>query len=437
MQDQIVRRNVVFAQEMRKEIQERGYNLDNVRIAAHQIYRDGLSLIQAEVQNRSPLSESLIAVVIELNGVTSLSHIQLNLNVLIPVLKAHRAMTELTWVNCWKNGNQPIYNHDREAIFTIANQLKPIIPKVAKIERKVFVSPGIARYELACLEQSAKCLDPGEGVWTPFFATAFQAAEGAATINITQLFSSVADLMQLAHQERIADWYIEMFPLEWKATCITTLSEFQKEFEPLLKNLTEKGNHYTLGLVKILALIFQNEKSEPELKEKAFKELLNLLVLKPSYTIFDNLRNKLDRYADTRSFAAHVLIDIASKNDAYRPRVEEGLEKWYEALQEKKYIEEKRVAKLSRDNLNQKHAALDTRRVDLEGKLEEALAEDRAEALDPDQLASEIVQVEEEQAELQKQIVECTKQIELVDSIEEEVQLLKDLKSNIGSVECL
>ena len=440
-QDQLVRANVVLAQEMRRNIEEKDYDLEKVRKDAQVIYCNGLNIIRGEVVGKPLVTEGLTPVMVELNKTSGLSSIQHNLHVLIPLLKAHRVMTEITWMDCWRKGEQPTYTRDRDDIFRIAEDVKAVLPSTPKMELGFLISPAGAKYEVRCLEQAAKCLSPTDSIWGQFvepLTSIGKAAIGGAVESKLEVGSLIKALLQVkksVEKEWISEWYRDLFPLEWLATTITTVGGFKKDIEPCLESFTHKGSKYTLGLVKVLTIVFQNQDCTVELKKRVFEELVKLVTIKPDYSVKDALKHpeqvikkllrKPDRYAETRSFAAMALLEIASKpeNKEFCPKIKTVMEEWYSKVKDKtskKYFAEKKEAEARAEKFKTEISSLEKRMKELEFQLKEAvLGPARADApIDEEAVVDEMDKNEARRADLKVVMEECSQEIALAKALE-------------------
>lgn len=433
-QDQLVRANVLRAREVHETIESGDFDLDRARKTARDIYLDALDIIHGEVVGSPVVSEELTPVMVELNKVTSLSHIQHNLHVLFPVIKAHRAVTELTWIACWREGNQPIYSDERDALFRIAAAVSAVLPHAPKVERGILISPAGARYEIACLDQAAKCLSPTEGVWQQFIESATDLVGGVAHLDLVGFFRALGTFGSKVGKEWIAQWYIDVFSLEWQATAITTVEEFERDIAPSVEKYIKRGDKYTLGLVKILAMVFQAPKGTAQLQQRAFVVLVQLVMIKPEYTIkemvkhpkevIDALLQRPDRYAESRSFAAMALLDIASKeaNRSYVPAIKAVMQQWKASVEDrtsKKYAQEKSEANERAQTFEEEAASLDKRLAELNAQLAKtALGPARfAGKAVEQQLYSLVTENKRRREEVQRELTDCATEVALADAL--------------------
>ncbi len=383
----------------------------------------------------------MVPVMIELGKVCPLSQIQHNMHVLIPLLKAYRAVAELVWTDGFRLRQQPVYTNDREAIFAIAKQVLPVLPKNAKVERGILISPAGARYEVACLEQTAKCLVPTDKVWKQFIEPVSELiGSGAAAIpegkiDMGALLKALLKIAILVKKEWISKWYIDLFPLEWEATTITDLQQFETVRQHIA-DFTEKGGKYTLGLVKILTIIFQNQTTNDDLKAIIIEELTKLVTVKARYSLkemakhppelFSKIIRHPDRYAETRSFAAMALLDLAAKpeNKKYGLTIRTAIEAWNAQVKDKKskkYVAEKTEAHVRAEKFNTDMVSLEKRLQELQILLEDSVlgpSRTGEEPVDIEAVASEINKKNEEQQTLNALLQECDKEMTLADAFE-------------------
>lgn len=339
-----VRENVLRAKAIRSALDL--YDLNNLIVNAQLIYQEGISSMRNQVEGTG-IVPSFTAVVVEMNKVTGDDGIQHERKGLIATVKAHRIMTELMWVKLWKE-EESIRQTTRDDILAITNKLKNSISSKAKDTDLL--------YEVESLEQAAKCLDPAGGAWSQFFIPTMTAAGAAVSSSFDNLFSSIYTLSTMIGKEWIDDWYVEMFPLKWISTSIQSIEIFDTIITPPLPIITDKGNMYTLTLVNILRVIFENPRSTEDLKERVFQELMKLVSIKPSYTLLgaikhpnqmiDKIFNHPDRYTQTRSFAAMTLCDLGEQpgNEGLRTPIAITLREWNDRIKKKtskKYRDEK------------------------------------------------------------------------------------------------
>lgn len=459
-QDLIVQDNVARAQEMYEAL-TKGYNLAVVIDNASTIYISAHRIMRGEVRDSSIVTEMFTPVMIELNKVSPSPLIQHSLIVLTPVLKAHRAAAEITWMMAWRQKQRLIYTPIRDGLITMTEEIKKVLPKSASLERGMLISPSGAHYELSCLRQAAKCFSPTDGIWAQFSDSLLTVGEAAATVAVTEtldfgaLMGALRTIASLGRKEWIASWYTELCFLEWQATDIVALDQFRVIIEPKIERFLSTGGKYTLGLVKILTIIFQNEETTPDLKDQVCGLLCGLVTIMPEYTlrealshpgqILEKLFKKIDRYAHTRSFAAAFLLEMISKpeNKKYLVKIGEAFKVWQTRLSDKKYIFEMEEAKKRLSEIQAEMREIETKKREaeevkekLEGDFLEATDDARsanAGLLSPDELG-DMIDAEEERitvltqqiASSAKQVTEITQCIEIATELagKEEAELL-------------
>lgn len=330
-----VKENVLRVKAIRSSLDR--YDLISLIENTQLIYRDGISYMSSQVKGKDEIP-LFTAVVVELNKITGDDSIQHEKEALIATIKAHRIMTELMWIKLWKE-EELTRQTTRDEIIAITTQLKRSIFSKAK--------EAALLYEVESLEQAAKCLDPGGGLWSPFFTPTITALGAAASSSFDNLFSSIYTISTIIDKEWIDEWYVNMFPLIWISTSITTLEVFESTISPHFNIILDKGNMYSVALVNILKNIFENPATSHDLKEEVFSKLIELVSIKPSYTlheafdhpeqIIDKVLNRPDRYTQTRSFAAMTLCDLGvqPENERYRTRIAVTLRDWSERIKAK------------------------------------------------------------------------------------------------------
>lgn len=446
MQDPVVKANLLRAKQMNEEIKK--CNLDKIKQLADEIYREALKCIQDEVSGKYNVRDYFTPVVYELNTVSTDPQVLQNLQVLTSVLKAQHAIAELTWVKCLIDKNRPVDLTDRDEFIRVAEKLRLSLLNPTKVVAdRLFMAPAAARYEAACFKQAVQCLSPTEGVWKQFVGPTADAIGAATTHDIIGLIRALSKIGGLAKKEWISNWYLEMFDLEWKATNITTAAAFRKEVEPHVKKFTSEGKKYTLGLVKILTLIFNNENSEAEVKKIAVDELAKLVTKKAVYTvseaiyhpdqITDKIANKPDRYADSRSYAAWALVSIAKKDSSHSKAAKDALTSWKDMVKDKsskKYFVEKNEAEARAEYLKTQLADLEKKAKELEVQLQAVSIQktrdkstDNSEKLlqEEDRINLELLQLDSTEYDLETDLNACT--IKIVQETELESKLAKAL----------
>ncbi len=431
-----VRENELRTVEMKKSIKQKDY--DRVSSTAQAIYQDGIDIVRGEVCGQSIVAEELTDVMISLADLSNSHHIQHKLHVLIPVLKALRVMTEITWYQCSRNGKQRIYTEDRDNIINLTNRLKEVFPKYAKMEKGVLLSSAGARYELACIKQAAKCLSPSDSLWKSVIGPIAEAIFAAATKDLGGVLTGIFKLGLIVKKETVSQWYLEVTPLEWRATNVTSTADFKSYILPYIQRFSSEGNKYSLSLVKIMTRIIENT-IDPDLKKLAFEELVKLLKLNVDFkSEMQNLSNlpkdmyaKLlkhpDRYAETRSFAAWSLINLASKSDnkQFCPLIKLAIDEWNNKVTASSQtpLKEKDEAQKRADSLNTQKAPLDLRVLEIQNQLKSVVgtAPSKAGGTSEEELKQEFLRINPDRKKLEAQIAVCNQEVALVNAYEEVV----------------
>lgn len=467
-QDRIVQNNVVRAQDIVRNITERGFDLERVRRNAHEIYLDCIQVIRSDLGGSPLIHEVFTPVMIELNRVTAASHIQHNLYVLIPLIKAHRIATELTWTTLFRKQHQrPTRTADRDDLIRVARTVAADLRRTRPaFERGVLISPAGARYEVACLEQAAKCLTPTESVWERFSESIAGVARSVVSgtsegiLGIGGFLRAVTALALHVRNDKATNWYLTLMELEWQATTITTLEAFREKVGPSIEPFIAEGGEWTLGLVKVLSLIFSNRGASFALKDQAFKTLVTLMEQKPVYSVREALRhpgqvsdlvlNRRDRYADTRSFAAMALIDIAGKEPSYRPRVADAMWAWEARVRDRgarRYEVERAEAAERVRTFTGTREELRRKMEELEMQMEEAVepptrsgrpvaaSKEEMEELCK-RISDEMVAVEEEQKMVEEALASSNREVAIADEFaaidDEETALLEQILPRVA-----
>ncbi len=316
--------------------------LDN----AKEIYRDGLDIIRRDVSGVEKVPCDLTPVVCELNKVSGADKLEHEKGVLFAMVRAHHIMTELMWMKLWRE-DESTRDATRKSIFVITETLKN--------DKQHKPREAGLRYEVKRLQQAAACLEPASGVWSQFLAPAANGVAAASSLALGSLILSVYSIAHLRKQEWISSWYIDLLPLQWQATNITTTNQFKVNIAPHIKVITENGGNYTLDFVTLLKTIAENSERKEEVNTIVIDELIKLVAKKPEYGIHgaikhldqvvDKVLDRPDRYADTRCFAAVALYEIGSmpENYSYRTKIKEVMEMWREKIKDKsshKYVYE-------------------------------------------------------------------------------------------------
>jgi hypothetical protein len=361
LQDPIVQFNVERAIEMGRQLKDH-FDEDAIRQLAQGIFHEGIEIIRGEVRKQPIVTADLTPVMVALSDVNGSELIQSEWLVLISTIKAYRIMTELAWARPWNNKRKPVVkNGTRVAVMKIAKDLKDTLLKAQVVPTigEVLISPAGVRYELSCLKQAAKYLEPVGGIWEQFITPVATAVGGAATLSLGPLVTGLMQIETIWGKERLADWYVDLFPLEWEATDITTVAQFDEIIAPAIEKFTSKGGKYTVGLVKILVIISDNLSTDEDLKRRVVTELVKLLTTHVVLStknglnlIGDALAKGLknpDRFAQARSFASWILVNIArkTKDGAMLSEIKAAFIAWkgrVEDKESKEYVQEKKEA---------------------------------------------------------------------------------------------
>jgi hypothetical protein len=368
------------AQGIHRSFTER-FDIEHAKQEAEQLYQEGLQLVHAEVNGKPLLKEIVSSVVFELNEVIPLGSIQHQVPLHQTFSKVYRVFIELTWYQCWRQRQQPVYSDYRDKIIANSNLVMTVLP-----EDQIGV-----RFEYSCAEQAAKCLTPSEKIWKKYLDHLLnlgEAAEGGSTFGIVKAFKA---LDTEAGKDWIQKWYLDIHPLRWISTRIRNMQDFNAMIVPELQKFKDKGGNYTLCLATIFMDLIKNPTVEDQVKIRAAMGFVDIFLLEDQDWISQILNGMLkkiplnpiqkaakreDRYLLTRTLILQSIEELVKEGNY--PYLEESIKALVTVQRKSIHADERRAIQLKLQELSREKAKFQQDIEEKEEYLESTGGENRA-----------------------------------------------------------
>ncbi len=306
---------------------QEGLIRDKAQRALETLYSQGMRVVRAEVEG-TPLPEfvkdtTVYAVLQDLDTLVSFEGIQHETSLQRTLSKVYRLFTDLTWAQCWRQVQRPVWTETRDRIIANADRML----KVATSEEM--------RFEYRCAEQGAKCLTPADSEWLPFAESAFKMLKGAAEKSPGDVYEGLKGVMKWFVKNLVHDWYMKTWDVRWLVAQANTVEEFQtktiqKVFTQYIEEGMDRGNEYAQGIVMIFMDALRRQEATTELKDRlffgngAFPGMLSLLETEKVGTLNEFLHHPIgvwvDRFKKARRLSMEFLTELAATQPRYRQK---------------------------------------------------------------------------------------------------------------------
>ncbi len=299
-----------------------------------QLYKDAQDLVRAEWNNKPLFPEVITPVAVNLDMIVSDPQLHQLDSLHRPLSKAYRVFIELSWCQCWRQGDRPIASEKIDDLVNHSNQMLSLLPK------KQFIS----RFEYSCARQAARFLNPTESIWTKYLALMPKAAGAGISLSIGEILDVLKDLAGFAKRDWIKGWYPEVHHLRWLSTNVTTVVDFVNNISPLLQLYEVRGGKYSQCVAAICIELIENPNIDIQCRKRAADELNKLLTLRdqdrvsrlleylhtklPKVKTIAQLVRKADRFFKTREMVMSFLKEVKEHEhlQTCRPILREGIQ---------------------------------------------------------------------------------------------------------------
>lgn len=248
--------------------------LDQAKTDLEKLYELGIQLVRNEVLPEKKITIGIVSpVVITLNEI-AWNLIQHNSPFHRTLSKTYRLFMELTWFQCWKNGQRNTFSETKDKIIKCIEQVLSTLPKQ-------FID---VRFEYDCAYAAAKCLDVPEQMFelrktAPLVVALFTAGTtGAVSANIVvKCFDSMKYLVTNLSQEKPDMWFLDVHYLRWLSTIVFENERFFPFYKEIEKFIAKKNPHQNLCLATIFLDLMKSKDTKDGVKKLAVEELINLL----------------------------------------------------------------------------------------------------------------------------------------------------------------
>lgn len=334
-----------------------GLQTEKAQQALQELFAQAMEVLEAEMNGTSSFKNTTIYPVLkDLDDMVSFEGIQHETELQRTLSKVYRLCIELTFHQCWRQKEKPVWTETRDNIIEHAKRMVKATP--SEIEKK---------FEYSCAQQGAKCLTPADNIWLPFAEAAGNMIIGTATQNPGTVMEGLRVLIKNYIKELVEDWYLKTYEWRWAFTQIYTYDAFLKEtkketFQEYLKKGKNSGYEYAQGIVMLFVDAIRSQKTEPKLRDLLvhgnddLPGVISIINWKyePSFAELYHAANPLaillakskTPFQDVRKFVAQFLRELALKPEFQRYRKEsiDALNKRLTELQDlkgKRYKNEK------------------------------------------------------------------------------------------------
>ncbi|MFI5342869.1 MAG: hypothetical protein ACHQUC_01475 [Chlamydiales bacterium] len=318
------------------------YQFSEARKTAKELYRDGISMIIAELSQ--PIikdEESVLPIAVSLEAIISEPSAQDFVGLMRTISKLYRVFVELRAYQPWRikgthpTESMPVDTVMRDRFIDTTIKLKTILKNRRGATGAIF--------ELRCARQAARQLTPADPHWQKYclhiadILTAVPTAPGGDLSAVWEAFKRLTGDLQRNCPIAKYTWYQQVQVMRWESTRVRTSKDFEDKVGNNIQMCKEKGGNLSLCLAKVLMQLIKHP--NPEVKSRAFRGtiigetmiheglihmilwnpmdaprgLIKRAVDKTRFTV-DRVIRMEDPFWETRDLVANYLKRLASKD---------------------------------------------------------------------------------------------------------------------------
>jgi len=199
------------------------FDIKKVQQETKTLCQEGKTIISEHINDRL-FHEGTFPVLFHLHKARTLEAIQTETDIKRTLIKVEKLFAELTWYGLWSQGNRPTEANTRNTMIKSAQEQLKMIPKD-------FYK---TRYELRCIEQSMKLLQPEDGIWKQFIGDAGSAISAATSLKLGPMLKALKSIAEKSQKEwansrydRGAHYESSMRSISESATSLTLLGRLR------------------------------------------------------------------------------------------------------------------------------------------------------------------------------------------------------------------
>lgn len=357
--------------QMRGMVAERA-PVEDTRRLAHEIYRDAVEMVAAELQFRPLISDerTVHPIMADLHEALKDPAYQTYTELQRSFSKIFRIFIELSWYQSWRLST--INQKEKILVDESFKKNLILISRLIKQILKPRDNVTTARFELRCAKEAAKLLEPSDPLWQKYTLHVLDLIAGGMDRSAVAVWAALKLLIEDLSRDNPASWYLwykQVHVLRWESTLVRTLKDFEEKIVPKIASCRKEGGNLSLCLAIVFIELIKRSDVETEVKRKAFEGLVQLThwerqenlkeYIKHPSEITHKLLRKADRFWETREVALRFLFKLATqdKYSAYRSDSLAAIRERNEEILQKKskaYAEEKRQLSVSLEAMQTK-----------------------------------------------------------------------------------
>jgi hypothetical protein len=297
------------------------FNFVEAQRKSDRLYSDALELVRAECNSAPLFTQDVLPVALTLDEVVPEKKIQHLDDLQSSLSKTYRVFIELTWHQCWRNKNRPVYSSDIQGLISNSDKLMKQLSK----------DQIATRFEYSCARQAARYLNPTDSIWNKYLELAPSAVGAGVHLSIGEMLGVLTKVIQYAKHDWMKGWYPDVRYLRWVAANVKTIKDFDDTITPELDKFKTKGDKFTQCLAAACFEVINNPQVvDSGCRERAAKELSSLLLLVdtsrverflasirdkfPKSKFIGHLVQRADRYYKTREMVMTYLRELSQQN---------------------------------------------------------------------------------------------------------------------------